>query len=131
MALMYATIGEEQTAFNLIRYSIKEFQRYMNKYFVASMRMQAQQRLEAERKIVHFMNLCILAENWGVEDMRMELSECFFSVIRPYLEITYRQKKIMTLNDIYYEEEIERIDETILQIKEFAKHYEEELPEPM
>lgn len=131
MALIYSIVGEEKRAFNLMRHSIKEFQRYMNKYFVASMRMQAQQRLEAERKVNHFMNLCILAENLGEEDMRMLLSECFFSVIRPYLEITYRQKKIMTLNDIYYEEEIERMDEMILQIQEFAKHYEEELPEPI
>ncbi|MDO5760098.1 MAG: hypothetical protein Q4Q06_03650 [Bacteroidota bacterium] len=77
------------------------------------------------------MNLCILAENLGVEDMRILLSECFFSVIRPYLEITYRQKKIMMLEDVYYDEEIERMDELIGQIQDFAKHYEEDLPEPM
>ncbi|MDO5760099.1 MAG: hypothetical protein Q4Q06_03655, partial [Bacteroidota bacterium] len=43
MALMYSILEEKEMASNLMKHSIKEFKRYMNKYFVASMRMQAQQ----------------------------------------------------------------------------------------
>ena len=131
MAIIYSILNEKETAHSLMKHSLKEFGKYMDKYCIASIRMQAQQRLEAERKISYYLNLCILSEEWGIEDMRMLLSESFFSVIRPYLEITYRQKKIMMLNDIYYDQEINRMNDLIEQIFSFAKHYEEELPEQM
>ena len=129
LAIVYSVLGEKEKAQELMSWSLKEFKKYINKYSIGSMRLQSQQRLEAERQITYYMNLCLLAEDWGEEDLRIQLSECFFSVIRPYLEITYRQKKMMLLDSDYYEEEINHIDELISQIFSFAQHYEEELPQ--
>lgn len=129
IAMIYSVFGEEDKAQQLMSWSLKEFRKYIDKYSVGSMRLQSQQRLEAERQVTYYMNLCLLAEEWGEENMRMQLSECFFSIVRPYLEITYRQKKMMLLDSEYYQEEIEHIDELIAQIFSIARHYEEELPE--
>lgn len=128
IAVIYSVLGQEDKAQELMSWSLKEFKKYINKYSVGSMRLQSQQRLEAQRQISYYMNLCLLAEDWGEENMRMQLSECFFSVIRPYLEITYRQKKMMLLDSDYYEQEINQLDDLIAQIFAIAQHYEEELP---
>ncbi|MBR1769186.1 MAG: hypothetical protein IJ748_01865, partial [Bacteroidales bacterium] len=131
IAMIYSVLGKESRGEELMQLSLSDFSLYMNKYSTGTIRFQAQQRLEAQKKILYYMNLCILAEEWGEEDLRMQISEAFFSVIRPYLEITYRQKKIMLLDSDYYVDEIEYLDETVVQIKDFAAHYEEVLPEEM
>lgn len=129
MAMVCSMAGKDEQALRMMERSLKEFKKYMDNYEQGTIRFQAQQRLEAEKKMVFYMNLCLMAEDWGEENLRIRLSEYFFSVVRPYMEITYRQKKIMTLDDSYYDEEIERMNELIAQIRDFANHYEEELPE--
>lgn len=76
------------------------------------------------------MDLCVLAGDWGEEEMRVSIAESFFTMIRPYLEITYRQKKMMQINnEEFYLQEIENIDNMLEQIRGFANVYEESLPE--
>lgn len=129
MALICSVCDKEDMATKLLETSLTNFENFMERYLQGTIRFQSEKRLEAAEKINYYMDLCLLAEDWGEEDIRVSLAESFFKVIRPYLEITYRQKKIMLLNNNYYSNEIENIDELIRQIQDFAKHYEEVLPE--
>jgi hypothetical protein len=61
--------------------------------------------------------------------MRGFLSNSFFNEIQPYLEVTYRQKKMMMLKEDYYRDEIKKVDDLIDRIKDIANHYEENIPE--
>ena len=126
--IQYIT-GNPQLASNMIAQSLSDFKSYMDRYNIGTIKFQAQNRLEAAKQIAFYLNLCIMCENWGIEDLRIDISEVFFSVIRPYLEISYRQKKIMLLDENWYSDEIDKMDDLINQIKDFASHYEEEIPE--
>ena len=130
MAIIYSVCGEEEEGVRLLRESLNDFETFMDEYCKGTIRFQSEQRIEAANKISYYLDLCLLSEDWGEERLRVELAESFFSVIKPYLEITYRQKKMMILqNEDFYAQEIEAMDEMIGRIRDFAKVYEEELPE--
>ncbi len=122
-------LKEYDTSKNMMYLSLNSFKDYIDRYNIGTIRFQAQNRLEAARQIGFYLNLCIMCENWGLEDLRIDVSEALFSVINPYLEISHRQKKMMQLNEDWYSAEIDKMDELINQIKDFASHYEEELPD--
>lgn len=129
MAIVYSAIGQEDKAETLMDRSISQFEYFINYYNNGTIRYQSQTRIEAMKAISYYLKLCILSEEWGLEDMRIKISNSFFSVIQPFLEVTYRQKQIMKLNDAYYEDEIKRVDDLINNIKDLASRYEEEIPE--
>jgi hypothetical protein len=129
MAIVYSALGQEDEAETLMDKSISQFEYFINYYNNGTIRYQSQTRLEAQKAISYYLKLCILAEDWGLEDMRIRISNSFFGVIQPYLEITYRQKQMMKLNGDYYEDEIKKVDELITNIKNLASRYEEEIPE--
>ncbi|MBO6117211.1 MAG: DUF2723 domain-containing protein [Bacteroidales bacterium] len=128
-AVMQYILGNKRQSQDMMQKSLKNFKTYIDRYNIGTIRFQAQNRLEAAKQIAFYLNLCIMCENWGLEDLRIDISEVFFSLIRPYLEISYRQKKIMLLEEDWYADEIDRLNDLINQIKDFASHYEEEIPE--
>lgn len=129
-AIIYSLAGQENKAKALMAKSLSDFEDYMERYFHGTVRFQSEQRLEAAYKVSYFMDLCVLAGDWGEEEMRVSIAESFFTMIRPYLEITYRQKKMMQINnEEFYLQEIENIDNMLEQIRGFANVYEESLPE--
>ena len=107
---------------------MKNFKTFIDRYNVGTIKFQSQNRLEAAKRIAFYLNLCVMCENWGLEELRVDVSETFFSVIRPYWEITHRQRKIMLLEEDWYAEEIKKIDDLTSQIKDLADIYEEKLP---
>ena len=128
-AVIQYILGNKYKAQTMMTQSIEDFKRFMNRYNMGTIKFQAQNRLEAARRVAFYLNLCVMCENWGLDELRIYVSETFFSFARPYLEITNRQKKIMQLDENWYNDEIQRIDELMGQIKDFATYYEEELPE--
>lgn len=129
MAVVYSAIGDQEQAEQLMDKSIAKFEYFINYYNNATIRYQSQNRLEAQKAIEYYMNLCILTEEWGLDEMRGFLSNSFFNEIQPYLEVTYRQKKMMMLKEDYYRNEIKKVDDLIDRIKDIANHYEENIPE--
>ena len=99
----------------------------MNRYNTATVRFQAQNRLEAAKAVSFYLNLCTTCEMWNAEQLRVIISETFFGIIRPYMEVTKRQRKIMSLDEENYMSEIEAVDALTSEIEDFASHYEEEL----
>ena len=116
-----------QNASNLMETSVREFEVFMNRYNTATVRFQAQNRLEAAKAVSFYLNLCTTCEMWNAEQLRVIISETFFGIIRPYMEVTKRQRKIMSLDEENYMSEIEAVDALTSEIEDFASHYEEEL----
>ncbi|MGP1514423.1 MAG: glycosyltransferase family 117 protein [Bacteroidales bacterium] len=127
-AVIQYVIGNKQTAREMMTKSMKNFKTFIDRYNVGTIKFQSQNRLEAAKRIAFYLNLCVMCENWGLEELRVDVSETFFSVIRPYWEITHRQRKIMLLEEDWYAEEIKKIDDLTSQIKDLADIYEEKLP---
>lgn len=121
--------GNQQTSIEMMEQSTNNFKLFMERYNIGTIRFQAQNRLEAAKQVAFYINMLNMCEDWGLEDLRVTISSTLFSIIRPFLEITYRQKKIMMLDKDWYEEEIQRIDDLLSQIQRLADHYEEPIPQ--
>ena len=121
--------GNRETSLQMMEQSTKSFKIFMDRYNVGTIRFQSQNRLEAAKQVAFYINMLNMCEDWGLEELRVTISSTLFSVIRPFLEITYRQKKIMLLDKDWYEEEIQRIDDLVSQVQTLADHYEEQIPQ--
>lgn len=129
LGIISALCGDSNMGMELVSKGVDSFEALLERYINGTVKFQAQNRLQAAKTISYMLTLCIEAENWGLEQERIALSEAFFSCVRPYLEITYRQKKIMLLEKDYYTDEINSIDNLVADISDFAEHYEEEIPQ--
>lgn len=123
-AIVYSLCDHQEKAQTLMDKATDMFLMYLNRYTTGTIRYQSENRLEAQKCIVNMINLCLTAEDYGLETMRRDVSEVIFSMIKPYIEITLRQRKIMLLQQDWYQQEIDNIDALLDYINNFAEHYE-------
>ena len=126
-AIVLALCGNTELSDLLMQKGVDYFSMYLNRYTTGTIRYQSENRLEAQKCIVNMINLCLTAEDYSLESIRRDVSEAFFSHIRPYLEITNRQRKIMLLQKDWYQDEIDNIDSLMEYITDFANRYEFQL----
>ena len=70
------------------------------------------------------------AEEFDLEDMRVMLADSYFSVINPYLQITFRQVERLFAQPGLYVEEIDKTLEQLNRIYALAQEYEEPICSP-
>lgn len=129
VAMLYSLSGESNKAEAHIQYAVREFEKRCNQYFSLSERQQSQERIEVFTLINQWLRLIEQAEESNSEQIRIPLADKYFTVVNPYLQITFRQLERMLQKPEVYQNEIEHTLQQIDRIYAMAQEYEEPICE--
>ncbi len=130
MAMLYSLLDEQDKAHTYMRRAVGEFVAEIDIYQGLTDRQQSQQRIETLTLIDQWLRLIAQAEEFDLEDMRVMLADSYFSVINPYLQITFRQVERLFAQPGLYVEEIDKTLEQLNRIYALAQEYEEPICSP-
>lgn len=129
IGLVYSLIGEDSKAKEINSLSVNSFSSEIKYYLKLKPRQQAQNRLREMKLISYWLNICDISEDYGLEETRIQYADAIFQHLSSYILTLYEQVYRLKANPYYYEEEISQIEDLISSIQDFAKKYEEPLPE--
>ena len=101
----------------------------MDYFLRLSPKEQSQRRLDAQRIMFTWINLCEVSEQMQLESLRVLLANRLFNYLSPYYLTVLDQMENLSKDPQYYSEEIQKAKELSETIKSFASKYEETLPE--
>ncbi|MDR0971178.1 MAG: DUF2723 domain-containing protein [Bacteroidales bacterium] len=127
IALIYEQVNNSRKAEELMYMVIDYFNSQMNYYMNLSDIEKMQNRLEAQKIISSWINLCEITENSGMENLRVLLSDNIFNYLSPFYSICFNQLERLSTNMDYYSSDIDALNQLIDEIDLFAKRYEEKL----
>lgn len=128
IAIAYGQLSNEEKSIELMNIVIKYFTQEMNYFLNLSPFEQSQNRLESQKLMSSWINLCEITEQWGLESLRVQLANNLFDYLSPYYLVCFDQLARLNKNPLYYAEEIEKLNQFIENINAFASKYEEPLP---
>ena len=128
LSLAYGQLGDEEKSQDLMETVLQNFSDEMDYYILLSPKNQSQNRLEAQKLIGSWINLCDISEQWELEYLRVLLANRLFDYLTPYVYICSDQLKKLNENPEYYADEIDRLNTLLESIYAFANKYEEKLP---
>lgn len=129
LALVYGQLEQEEIAKELIHQAIRSFEIQMNYYITLSPYQQSQLRLGMQELVGSWISYCDNAEEYNLEELRIELADNIFDYLPTYLYICKGQLERLEKKPEYYSEEISQLRTLISAIYSFGKKYEEPLPE--
>ena len=127
IAMLYSLSGESNKARKYIQYAVGEFEKQCNHYFSLNERQQSQERIEIFSLVNQWLRLIEQAEESNSEQIRIPLADKYFTIINPYLQITFRTLEKMLQKPDVYQNEIERTLQQIDHIYAMAEEYEESI----
>lgn len=125
IAMIYSLSGENDKAEAHIQYAVGEFEKRCNHYFSLNERQQSQERIEIFTLVNQWLRLIEQAEEINSEQIRIPLADKYFTIINPYLQITFRSLERMLQKPDIYQNEIESTLQQIDRIYAMAREYEE------
>lgn len=128
ISIAYSLLEEDQKAEALMSIVVKYFTQEMDYFLDLTPYEQSQNRLTAQKLIGSWISLCEITEQWGLEPLRVQLADQFFTYASPYCLACFDQLSRLNKNPEYYAQEIERLNSLLETIYSFAEKYEEELP---
>lgn len=128
ISLAYGQLGEDEKSQALMQTVLQNFSDEMDYYILLSPTNQSHNRLEAQKLIGSWINLCEISEQWQLESLRVLLANRLFDYLTPYVYICSDQLKKLNENPEYYADEIDRLNTLLESIYSFADKYEEKLP---
>lgn len=128
LSIAYSLLNNEEKAQSLMNIVIKYFTQEMDYFLNLSPYEQSQNRLTAQKLIGSWISLCEITEQWGLEPLRVQLADQFFTYASPYCLTCFDQLNRLNKNPDYYSEEIQRLNSLLETIYSFAEKYEEQLP---
>jgi hypothetical protein len=129
IAIAYGQLSNEEKSIELMNMVLKNFTQEMNYFINLSPYEQSQNRLESQKLMSSWINLCEITEQLGLESLRVQLANNLFDYLSPYYLVCMEQLARLNKNPLYYAEEIEKLNLFIENINSFATKYEEPLPE--
>jgi len=129
IAIAYGQLSNEEKSIELMNMVLKNFTQEMNYFINLSPYEQSQNRLESQKLMSSWINLCEITEQLGLESLRVQLANNLFDYLSPYYLVCLEQLARLNKNPLYYAEEIEKLNLFIENINSFATKYEEPLPE--
>ncbi len=129
LSIAYGQLEEEEKSVNLMSGVVENFSKNMDYFLSLSPKEQSQRRLDAQRIMFTWINLCEVSEQMQLESLRVLLANRLFNYLSPYYLTVLDQMENLSKDPQYYSEEIEKAKELIETIKTFANKYEEPLPE--
>lgn len=129
LSIAYGELGEEEKSLALMNGVAEHFSKNIGFFLRLSPSEQSQRRLDAQKLISTWINLCDISEQMQLESLRVLLADRLFNYLSPYYLTLFEQMDKLNQDPEYYSEEIKRANELIETIKSFASKYEESLPE--
>ena len=129
LSIAYGQLEEEEKSVNLMSGVVENFSKNMDYFLRLSPKEQSQRRLDAQRIMFTWINLCEVSEQMQLESLRVLLANRLFNYLSPYYLTVLDQMENLSKDPQYYSEEIDKAKELIETIKTFANKYEEPLPE--
>ncbi|MFA6824346.1 MAG: hypothetical protein WCR38_01920, partial [Bacteroidales bacterium] len=129
LSIAYGQLEEEEKSVNLMSGVVENFSKNMDYFLSLSPKEQSQRRLDAQRIMFTWINLCEVSEQMQLESLRVLLANRLFNYLSPYYLTVLDQMENLSKDPQYYSEEIDKAKELIETIKTFANKYEETLPE--
>ena len=129
LSIAYGQLEEEEKSVNLMSGVVENFSKNMDYFLSLSPKEQSQRRLDAQRIMFTWINLCEVSEQMQLESLRVLLANRLFNYLSPYYLTVLDQMENLNKDPQYYSEEIDKAKELIETIKTFANKYEEPLPE--
>ncbi|HBN06854.1 MAG TPA: hypothetical protein DD434_13885, partial [Bacteroidales bacterium] len=129
LSLAYGQLGEEEKSVSLMSEVVHNFSKNMDYFLSLSPQEQSQRRLDAQRIMFTWINLCEISEQMQLESLRVLLANKLFNYLSPYYLTLFDQLNNYSKEPQYYSEEIQKATDLIETIKTFASKYEEPLPE--
>ncbi len=126
---VYGVCGDWFMAEALTRRSADMFSDIIGDYISSSRLVQRGLRYRAIEMVGGWIDLCNLFESYGMNEFRVIYSDALFDVLDEFLLSLYEQLYRLKAHEDVYGQEIENVQGFILNIRTFAKKYEESLPE--